>query len=597
MGEVLSIDGPLVRLHLPGVRSGEQVRVGELGLVGEVIGLDGERALAQLYEESGGLRPGEPAEALGRPLSVELGPGLLGQIYDGVQRPLGGLYRESGDFIGRGLHLPALDREKRWPFEPEPGLEPGVHLEAGARLGRVPETGSVEHRILVPPDAAGELVDLASSGEYGVDEVVAHLRDRNGKIRKLRLFHRWPVRTPRPYRARNHAVAPLITGQRVLDTFFPLLKGGKGAIPGPFGAGKTMLQHQISRWTNADIVLFVGCGERGNELVDLLESFPRLTDPRTGRSLMERTLLVANTSNMPVVAREASIYVGVTIAEYYRDQGYDVLLVADSTSRWAEALREVAGRLGQMPVEEGHPAYLASRLGAFYERAGRVDTLGGAEGSVTIVGAVSPPGGDFSEPVTSHTKEVVQTFWALAKELADARHYPAVDWKESFSDSVPVAARWWHQEVDSRWSGHRKAGLALLGEADELAQIVNLVGPEALSAEQRWVLESAALIREGVLQQSAMDEVDAYCSPEKQFLLLDLLLQIHEEGARLLAAGVPVQRLLELRLLPQARRLKSQFPDRELEGLKAFSSAIHAAFDGLRAECLPGDARSEEGRS
>ncbi len=587
MGEILSIDGPLVRLHLPGVRSGEQVRVGELGLVGEVIGLDGERALAQLYEESSGLRPGETAEALGQPLSVELGPGLLGQIFDGIQRPLGGLYEESGDFIGRGLQLPALDRERLWSFLPAEGLEPGVHVEAGTVLGSVDETSSVEHRVLVPPDSGGELLERASAGEYGVDDVIAHLRDTSGKTHKLRLCHRWPVRTPRPYRTRNHAVAPLITGQRVLDTFFPLLKGGKGAIPGPFGAGKTMLQHQISRWTNADIVLFVGCGERGNELVDLLESFPQLTDPHTGRSLMERTLLVANTSNMPVVAREASIYVGVTIAEYYRDQGYDVLLVADSTSRWAEALREVAGRLGQMPVEEGHPAYLASRLGAFYERAGRVDTLSGVDGSVTVVGAVSPPGGDFSEPVTSHTKEVVQTFWALAKELADARHYPAVDWRDSFSDSVSVAARWWHQEVDGRWSQHRSAALELLSEADELAQIVNLVGPEALSSGQRWVLESAALIREGVLQQSALDPVDAYCSPEKQFLLIDLLLQIYEEGGRLLEAGIPVQRLLELRLLPQARRLKTEFGDERINELKAFSSGIHAAFDGLRAECLP----------
>ncbi len=591
MGEILSIDGPIARLRLPGVRSGEQVRIGSLGLVGEVIGLDGDQAVAQIYEDTAGLRPGEKAEALGRPLTVELGPGLLGQIFDGVQRPLAEVYRQSGDFIARGLEVPALDREREWHFVPEPEVTAGTPVHPGMVLGRIAETASIEHRILVPPTISGELMELAVEGDYTVDTVVAHVRAAGGQVHKLRLFQRWPVRTPRPYKARNHAVMPLITGQRVLDTFFPLLKGGKGAIPGPFGAGKTMLQQQIARWTNADIVLFVGCGERGNELVDLLESFPQLTDPHTGRSLMERTLLVANTSNMPVVAREASIYVGVTIAEYYRDQGYDVLLVADSTSRWAEALREVAGRLGQMPVEEGHPAYLASRLGAFYERAGRVTALGDREGSVTLVGAVSPPGGDFSEPVTSHTKEVVQTFWALAKELADARHYPAVDWRDSFSDSIAVAARWWHQEVDERWSQRREAALGLLTEADELAQIVNLVGPEALSSGQRWKLECATLVREGILQQSALDPMDAYCSPVKQFMLLDLLLLIHEEGVRLLDLGLPVQRLLELKLLSRARRLKAEFDDDRLEELRAFGSEIQAAFDRLRTECLP---REEE---
>ena len=379
-------------------------------------------------------------------------------------------------------------------------------------------------------------------------------------------------------------MAPLITGQRILDTFFPLVKGGKGAVPGPFGAGKTVVQQQIARWSNADIVIYVGCGERGNELVDILETFPQLTDPNSGRSLMERTLLVANTSNMPVVAREASIYVGVTMAEYYRDQGYDVVTVADSTSRWAEALREVAGRLGQMPVEEGYPAYLASRMAAFYERAGRVTALSGKSGSVTLIGAVSPPGGDLSEPVTSHTKEIVQTFWALSKELADARHYPAVDWTDSFSEYIAIAAGWWAEETDPSWERKRARAMELLGEAEELSRIVNLVGTEALSSAQRWDLEGAMLIREGVLQQSALDPVDSYASPAKQYALLSLMLAIHERGAALLGAGVPVTRLLELPVLAKARRAKSEYASDAAADIDAVGTDAQKEFDRLLAE-------------
>jgi V/A-type H+-transporting ATPase subunit A len=379
-------------------------------------------------------------------------------------------------------------------------------------------------------------------------------------------------------------VAPLLTGQRILDTFFPLVKGGCAAVPGPFGAGKTMVQQQIARWADADIVIYVGCGERGNELVDILESFPQLTDPNTGRSLMERTLLVANTSNMPVVAREASIYVGITLAEYYRDQGYDVVMVADSTSRWAEALREVAGRLGQMPVEEGYPAYLASRLAAFYERAGRVQTLAGGNGSITLIGAVSPPGGDFSEPVTSHTKEIVQTFWALSKELADARHYPAVDWVESFSGYVASCSGWWAEHVDPRWTEHRAAALGILSQAEELARIVNLVGPEALSPQQRWALQGVVLFREGVLQQSALDPVDSYCSPQKQFALLDQMLGIYRQGLKLLELGVPVQELLRLPLLANAQRLKGTYANNQLEELRNFAAQADGEFERLHNE-------------
>jgi len=583
-GEIIRINGPIVTIQLPGVRNGEQVRVGQLNLMGEVIRLDGEQATVQVYESTESLRPGEIAHALRHPLSVELGPGLLGKIFDGVQRPLDKIFIEQGDYIARGLIIDPLARDTLWDFTPNNRLPLSTQVTPGMLLGKVQETATITHPLLVPPNCHGELVELAHAGEYTVDHEIAKVKQTNGEIQTLQMFHRWPVRTPRPYQNRDHAVVPLLTGQRILDTFFPLLKGGKGAIPGPFGAGKTMLQHQIARWSNADIVIYVGCGERGNELVDILETFPELTDPHTGRSLMERTLLIANTSNMPVVAREASIYVGVTIAEYYRDIGYDVVMVADSTSRWAEALREVGGRLGQMPVEEGYPAYLASRLAAFYERAGRVTTLGNQKASVTLIGAVSPPGGDFSEPVTSHTKEIVQTFWALSKELADARHYPSIDWNDSFSDYVSIAQQWWADNIDSRWQEYRNEALKLLAHADELARIVNLVGPEALSPAQRWVLEGAALIREGVLQQSAVDEIDSFCSPEKQMLLLSLMLQIYHQGLELIEAGVPVQQLSDLSILANARRIKSEFSSTEIHKINDFEKEIQSAFDKIRLE-------------
>ncbi len=584
MGKIIEINGPIVRVELPGVSNGEQVRVGHLGLVGEVIGLEGNEAIVQVYESTESLMPGGHAEPLGHPLSVELGPGLLGQIFDGVQRPLPVIFAQSGDYIARGLNIPPLDRKAAWAFKPSKKLKIGDQVQGGEVLGKVEETKTIAHRILVPPEVFGELLELVQSGTYGIERVIAKLKQANGSVIELKMYHRWPVRSPRPYKQRDHAVAPLLTGQRILDTFFPLLKGGKAAVPGPFGAGKTMVQQQIARWSNADIVIYVGCGERGNELVDVLESFPELIDPHTGRSLMERTLLVANTSNMPVVAREASIYVGITIAEYFRDQGYDVVMVADSTSRWAEALREVSGRLGQMPVEEGYPAYLASRLAAFYERAGRVESLGGLHGSVTLIGAVSPPGGDFSEPVTSHTKEIVQTFWALSKELADARHYPSVDWNDSFSDYVNTAKKWWSAEIDPRWAQLRAEALSLLAQADELSRIVNLVGPEALSSQQRWVLEGARLIREGLLQQSALDEVDSFCSPQKQFALLAIMLQIFHHGNSLLQLDVPIQQLSSLPILAKARRIKSEYRSEQMEEFAAFQEQIREVFGKLRSE-------------
>ena len=583
-GELIEINGPIALARLPGAAIGEQVRIGELGLLAEVIGRREDRASLQVYESTAGLRPGEAVVSLGTSLSVELGPGLLGGLFDGVQRPLAALRAETGDHIGRGCQPPALDRQRLWPFVPAPGLEPGASVHPGMVLGEVHENPSFSHRILVPPGVAGTLADLVAAGDYTVEATVATVSEAGGQFRKLSLMQRWPVRMPRPYLRRQQASEPLLTGQRVLDTFFPLLKGGKAAIPGPFGAGKTMLLQAVTRWCNAGIVIFVGCGERGNELVDVLDNIPRLTDPASGRPLAERTLLVANTSNMPVVAREASIYVGITIAEYFRDQGQDVLLVADSTSRWAEALREVSSRLGEMPVEDGYPAYLASRLAAFYERAGRVDTLSGASGSVTLIGAVSPPGGDFSEPVTSHTKEIVEVFWGLAKELADARHYPAIGWLDSFSGEVAAAARWWHAAVSPAWAARRAEALGLLAEAEELIRIVNLVGAEALSPAQRWALESAALIREGVLQQNATDEVDAYCAPARQFLLLELMLEIRRQGNDLLALGVPVQQLLALPLLAEARRYKTAFGNTAMAELGACRDHIRNTFSQLTAE-------------
>ena len=584
MGRIIEINGPLVKLELPQTVLGEQVRVGDIGLIGEVISRDGDTALAQLYEDTSGLRPGEGAEGLGWSLSVELGPGLLGAIFDGVQRPLRAVREKSGDRMARGVEVASLPRDQRWHFVPHPQRVAGSVLAGGDMLGTVQETESIQHRILTPPLLHGELLELAPEGDFTIEEVIGRVRLADGRIEKLHLFHRWPVRTPRPYRQRDHAVVPLITGQRILDTFYPLLKGGKAAIPGPFGAGKTMLQQQITRWCNAQIVVYVGCGERGNELTDVLEFMPELKDPYTSRPLMERTLLVANTSNMPVVAREASIYVGITLAEYFRDQGYDVVLVADSTSRWAEALREVAGRLGQMPVEEGYPAYLGSRLAAFYERAGRVETLAGDHGSVTLIGSVSPPGGDFSEPVTSHTKEIVQTFWALSKELADARHYPAVDWLESFSGSVRPAAKWWAEHVDSGWESARADALGLLAASEELQRIVNLVGVEALSSEQRWMLEASDLIKEGLLQQSATDDKDSFASPEKQFALLAGLLEIYRQGQRLIKLGAPARRLIQLPLIGQARRWKNQFGEEELTELQDKIAAIPATFESLMQE-------------
>ena len=542
VGHLVEITGPIARMRtVAPVGVLEHVLVGNERLAAEVISIDHDRATVQIYEETVGLRPGEPVHGTGHPLSVVVGPGLIGQTFDGIQRPLEVVREAQGIYLRRGAAagLPA----RRWRFTPTVAV--GDEVAPGAVLGTVPETPLVLHRVLVPPTMRGTLVRLAPEGDVGDTDEVACLRDAAGAMHVITLLQRWPVRRARPFLDRLEPDRPLITGQRVLDTFFPIVRGGSAALPGPFGAGKTVLQHSLAKWSDAQVIVYVGCGERGNEMAQVLEEFPALIDPRSGRPLMERTILVANTSNMPVAAREASVYTGITMAEYYRDQGYHVALMADSTSRWAEALREIAGRLEEMPAEEGYPAYLPSRLAAFYERAGRVTTLAGDEGSVSVIGAVSPPGGDFTEPVTQHTQRFTRAFWALERELASARHYPAVSWKGSYSFYTDNVAAWWRAESGLDWLALRRRAADVLEQDARLEQMVRLVGADALPDRQRWVIDVAALIKEGVLRQNALHEIDAFCAPAKQVRLLSLFVELHDTGASLLELGVPLMQIRE----------------------------------------------------
>jgi len=582
-GTITYVNGPVVRARVTGeLRMMEQVEVGREGLVGEVIALEGDLATIQVYEESAGLVPGDPVKGTGMPLGVELGPGLIGSIIDGIERPLVALAEIAGDFIPRGVVTDALDRHRSWRFVPTAVV--GDHVAGGATLGTVPETPLVRHRIMVPPDVSGDLIWLAEEGGYGVNAPIARVRTHDGE-RELTMVQRWPVRTRRPVSERLSPNDPLITGQRVIDALFPMAKGGTAAIPGGFGAGKTVLQQGLAKWSDAQVVIYVGCGERGNEMTDVLEQFPRLQDPQTGHSLMERTILIANTSNMPVAAREASIYTGITLAEYYRDMGYHVALMADSTSRWAEALREVSGRLEEMPAEEGFPAYLPSRLASFYERAGRVRTLGGQVGSITVVGAVSPPAGDLSEPVTQHTRRFVRTFWALDKSLAAARHFPALNWMASYSGYAETVADWWRENVSPEWSDCRQQISSVLHRESELQEIVRLVGPDALPDEQRWLLWVARLIREGFLQQNATDPLDAYTTPEKQMALLQLILHALRRGREVLAKGAPVSRLEnEISIWPQMIRAAATVPNDDLSALDEMRDRLDVQMDALLKE-------------
>ncbi|HXZ56480.1 MAG TPA: V-type ATP synthase subunit A [Gaiellaceae bacterium] len=556
---VVRVNGPVVEAEGVEAAMLDFVEVGPKRLPGEVIALSGDRATVQVYEYTGGLRPGDPILSSGGPLSAELGPGLLGGVFDGMLRRL----TAAGDLLASGTRPGTLPSDRRWPFSPAAGV--GDELAAAGLLGVVPETETIEHRVLVPPGISGRVESVAPAGEYTVDEPVAVVGGH-----ELSLAQRWPVRQPRPFAARLPTEPPIRTGQRVLDLFYPVARGSSAGVPGGFGTGKTVLLQQIAKWCDADVIVYVGCGERGNEMADVLGELPRLEDPRTGRSLLERTVLIANVSNMPVMAREASIHTGVTVAEYYRDMGHDVVLIADSTSRWAEALREVASRTDELPAEEGYPAGLASALASFYERAGRVRMPGGTEGSVTIVGAVSPPGGDLAEPVSAHTRRFVRCVWSLDRDLAYARHYPAVSWRDSSSRDAEAVGSWHALEGDWAWRERRTAALRLLAEADRIESVAQLVGAGSLPDDERVVLVTARLLREAVLQQSSLSENDAYCAPEKQAALLQLVLDLHERCLELLRSGVTAAAIEEVDLSDAIRAPDETRPDdaAEVDGVR-----------------------------
>jgi V/A-type H+-transporting ATPase subunit A len=578
---VQEIDGPVVRVKgAYGLTMNEMVVVGEARLVGEVIALYEDRATIQVYEETTGLKPGTEVYGQGLPLFVELGPGIIGHIFDGIQRPLSTMYQDAGPFVKRGKTGESLSRDKVWFFKP--GAASGQKVSAGQDIGEVEETDRIAHRIMVPPNLKGRLLEVAREGHYTVEQIVAVLEDERGATHEIKLYHRWPVRRFRPYERRIAPSEPIFSGQRVIDFFFPLAKGGTAAIPGGFGTGKTVTQHQLSKWVDADMIVYIGCGERGNEMAGVLMDFPKLLDPKTGKPLIERTIFVANTSDMPVAAREASIYTGITIAEYYRDMGYHVALMADSTSRWAEALREISGRLEEMPAEEGFPAYLASRLGEFYERAGAVVTQGGRTGSVSVIGAVSPPGSDFSEPVTQHTKRYVNTFWALDKELASARYFPAINYLTSYSGYVDAVSAWWSKRGDVDWVELRREALAILQEDAKLMNIVKLIGEDALPDDQKVIFHGARLLKEDFLQQSAIDPIDTYCSDRKQFFMLRIILRFVERMKEAVAAHrIPVYRMMELPVLEEMERMKYTYQGDDLKPFQDIMGRLEEQFEAL----------------
>jgi V/A-type H+-transporting ATPase subunit A len=541
-GKIYRISGPVVLAEGLDAKMYELVRVGNEGLMGEVVQITKDKVIIQVYEDTTGLKPGETVEGTGKPLSVELGPGLLSQIYDGVQRPLPELKVISGDFVRKGIYAPALDQKKKWEFKAI--MKAGDFINGGDILGTVQETKYIEHKILVPPNVKGKIKKI-NSGKFSVTEPIGHLEDKT----PLFLSHKWPVREPRPKKEKLFPEIPLITGQRILDSLFPMAKGGTAAIPGPFGSGKTVTQQTLAKWCDADIIVYIGCGERGNEMTEVLTEFPHLTDPKTGAPLMERTVLIANTSNMPVAAREASVYTGITIAEYFRDQGFDVALMADSTSRWAEAMREISSRLEEMPGEEGYPAYLAARLSEFYERSGRVICLGSdnkRKGSVSVIGAISPPGGDFSEPVTQNTLKITKVFWALDAKLAERRHFPAINWLDSYSLYEDVLSKWYVNNVASDFVDVRNKVMILLQEEANLQEIVQLVGSDALPEKERVVLEVARMIREGFLQQNAFHEIDCYCSLKKQYGILKYMIKFYELALKAVENGIALSSIISL---------------------------------------------------
>jgi V/A-type H+-transporting ATPase subunit A len=555
-GFILSVNGPVViAQNLSDAKMYDMVKVGAKKLVGEIIGIHNQEVTIQVYEETAGLQPGEPVETTHEPLSVELGPGLISNIFDGTQRPLEIILKSSGNFIARGVEASALDRNKKWDFKPL--VTNGTQVQAGDIIGETQESTTIVHKVMIPPGISGTLVEI-KTGSFTVVEPIATIQTNGGEKISITMLQRWPVRTGRPFASKLILEEPLITGQRVIDLFFPIAKGGVACIPGPFGSGKTVVQHQLAKWANADVIVFIGCGERGNEMTDVLMEFPELIDPYTGEPLMKRTVLIANTSNMPVAAREASVYTGITMAEYYRDMGYNVALMADSTSRWAEAMREISGRLEEMPGDEGFPAYLGSRIASFYERAGKVKCQGSDDryGSLSVIGAVSPPGGDLSEPVTQNTLRVVQVFWGLEDKLAYKRHFPAINWLQSYSIYVQNLEAYWKQNVAPDFAQLRSEALRLLQQEAELEEIVRLVGVESLSFKERFVLEITRSIREDFLQQNAFVDIDTFTTLRKQYLMMKVILSYYQEGMKALDQGYSLKEILAIPARERIARMK-----------------------------------------
>lgn len=579
-GVIYGINGPIVYLKGdPGFTMNEMVYVGKENLVGEVIGLTSKGTTVQVYEETTGIKPGEIVTGTGAPVSVTLAPGILTNIFDGIERPLSEIAKTGGAYINRGVSVDSLDTEKKW--QAHITVKKGDLVYGGTIIAEVPETPAIVHKVMVPPDKEGYVLDVVSDGEYTINEPLVTIQEPDGTETKLTMTQKWPIRVARPTSRRFPASQPLITGQRILDTLFPLAKGGTAAIPGGFGTGKTMTQHQIAKWSDANIIIYIGCGERGNEMTQVLEEFSELIDPKTGRPLMDRTTLIANTSNMPVAAREASLYAGLTLAEYYRDMGYHVAIMADSTSRWAEALRELSGRLEEMPAEEGFPAYLASKLSAFYERAGMMQNLNGTEGSVTIIGAVSPQGGDFSEPVTQNTKRFVRCFWGLDKSLAYARHFPAISWLTSYSEYLNDLGPWYTEHVDKKFVDYRNRIVYLLSQESSLMEIVKLIGGDVLPDDQKLILEIAKVIRVGFLQQNAFHKDDTCVPMEKQFKMMEVILYLYKKSRSLISMGMPMSVLKENPIFDKVIAIKYDVPNDNLAMLDDYKKQIDAFYDDV----------------
>ena len=579
-GVIYGINGPIVYLKGdPGFTMNEMVYVGKENLVGEVIGLTSKGTTIQVYEETTGIKPGEIVTGTGAPVSVTLAPGILTNIFDGIERPLSEIAKTGGAYINRGVSVDSLDTEKKW--QAHMTVKKGDLVYGGTIIAEVPETPAIVHKVMVPPDKEGYVLDVVSDGEYTINEPLVTIQEPDGTETKLTMTQKWPIRVARPTSRRFPASQPLITGQRILDTLFPLAKGGTAAIPGGFGTGKTMTQHQIAKWSDANIIIYIGCGERGNEMTQVLEEFSELIDPKTGRPLMDRTTLIANTSNMPVAAREASLYAGLTLAEYYRDMGYHVAIMADSTSRWAEALRELSGRLEEMPAEEGFPAYLASKLSAFYERAGMMQNLNGTEGSVTIIGAVSPQGGDFSEPVTQNTKRFVRCFWGLDKSLAYARHFPAISWLTSYSEYLNDLGPWYTEHVDKKFVDYRTRIVYLLSQESSLMEIVKLIGGDVLPDDQKLILEIAKVIRVGFLQQNAFHKDDTCVPMEKQFKMMEVILYLYKKSRSLISMGMPMSVLKENPIFDKVIAIKYDVPNDNLAMLDDYKKQIDAFYDDV----------------